>query len=92
MCICLANYGYTLTVINRQYDNALVILNVYLSFNVIFLHQDIEITSWLVSAYDFSSRVVKDRQTNECAQRTSVFSDPSQRVNNKNRTNEPTMK
>ena len=25
-------------------------------------------------------------------QRTSEFSDPSQRVNNKNRTNEPTMK
>ena len=39
--------------------------------------QDIEITSWLVSAYDFYSRVVKD---------------PSQRVNNKNRINEPTMK
>ena len=37
----------------------------------------IEITSWLVSVYDFYSRVVKD---------------PSQRVSNKNRTNEPTMK
>ena len=37
----------------------------------------IEITSWLVSAYDFYSRVVKD---------------PSQRVDSKNRTNEPTMK
>ena len=29
------------------------------------MRSDIEITSWLVSAYDFYSRVVKDRKTNE---------------------------
>ena len=46
----------------------------------------IEVTSWLVSADD-----LREARTNEWAQRTSEFSDSSQRVK-KNRTNEPTMK
>ena len=33
-----------------------------------------------------------NERVHEHAQRTSEFSDPSQRVNNKNHTNEPTMK
>ena len=45
----------------------------------------IEITSWLVSAYDFYSPVVRIRK------RTSEFSESSQRMN-KNRTSKPTMK
>ena len=47
------------------------------------LRKYIEITAWLASAYDFYARVLKAR--------TSEFSNLSQQVHNKNRTNEPTM-
>jgi hypothetical protein len=40
-----------------------------------------------VSGYDFYLRVVKDR-----FKQTSEFSDPSQQLNDKNRTNELTIK
>ena len=50
----------------------------------------IEITSWLVSAYDFYSGVVKNRKrTNESS--SEQVCDSSQQVN-KNRTSAPTMK
>ena len=38
----------------------------------IFTSEDIEITSWLTSAYDFYSRVVKDR-TSERSERVSLI-------------------
>ena len=51
----------------------------------------IEITSWLVSAYDFYSRVVRIRKRTSEPQRASEFSESSKRMN-KNSTSKPTMK
>ena len=48
------------------------------------------ITSWLVSAYDLYSQVVKNRLNQ--LKRTSEFNNPSRRVSNKNHSNDPTMK
>ena len=54
------------------------------------LTKSIEITSWLVSAYDFYSRFVENRKrTSESS--SEWVCDSSQQVN-KNRTSEPTMK